>query len=85
MAAILLVPVIGTLSDKVNTPVGRRTPFLIIFTLISCMAMLAIPIVVPLGQAIVSSSNDLAITLVISFLDFINLLCYNILLDHYFL
>ena len=65
--AILFVPVFGTLSDKLNTPVGRRTPFLILTTLISCSAMLTIPVVVPIGQAISSTSNALADVLVISF------------------
>lgn len=42
--ALFLLPVFGALSDRVNTRFGKRTPFIIIGTIISAIFMMLIPI-----------------------------------------
>lgn len=42
--AVFLLPIIGTLSDKVNTPLGKRTPFIIGGTAVAVIAMLLLPV-----------------------------------------
>ena len=42
--ALFLLPLFGTLSDKVNTPLGKRTPFIIIGTIVAVIAMTLLPI-----------------------------------------
>ncbi len=42
--AVFLLPVIGTLSDKVNTPLGKRTPFIIGGTAVAVAVMMLLPI-----------------------------------------
>ncbi len=42
--AVFLLPIIGTLSDKVDTRWGKRTPFVVIGTLVSVVLMLLMPI-----------------------------------------
>ncbi len=41
--ALFLLPIFGAFSDKVNTRIGKRTPFIIIGTVISIFFMLRIP------------------------------------------
>ncbi|ROR26402.1 Na+/melibiose symporter-like transporter [Mobilisporobacter senegalensis] len=42
--AIFLLPIFGALSDKTNTSLGKRTPFIIIGTLISVIFMIILPV-----------------------------------------
>jgi maltose/moltooligosaccharide transporter len=42
--ALFLLPLFGSLSDKVTTPLGKRTPFIIGGTLVAVAAMTFIPI-----------------------------------------
>jgi MFS family permease len=41
--ALFLLPLFGALSDKVDTPIGKRTPFIVAGTIIAVVAMLFIP------------------------------------------
>lgn len=41
--AVFLLPIIGTLSDKVNTPLGKRTPFIIGGTAAAVCLMMLLP------------------------------------------
>ena len=43
MLAVFLLPLFGALSDKVNTKLGRRTPFIIVGTVLAIIFMLLIP------------------------------------------
>jgi MFS family permease len=42
--ALFLLPFFGTLSDKINTPIGKRMPFILIGTAISFVFMMLLPI-----------------------------------------
>lgn len=42
--AIVLLPVFGALSDKVNTKLGRRMPFIVVGTLLAVLFMMLLPI-----------------------------------------
>lgn len=42
--ALFLLPVFGTLSDKVNTPLGKRTPFILCGTVLAVIFMLLLPV-----------------------------------------
>ena len=42
--AVFLLPIIGTLSDKVDTRYGKRTPFVVIGTLVSVVFMMFMPV-----------------------------------------
>ena len=35
--AVFLLPILGTISDKVDTPIGKRTPFIIVGTILACV------------------------------------------------
>jgi len=41
--AIVLLPLFGTLSDKVETPLGKRTPFIVAGTILAVCFMLMLP------------------------------------------
>ena len=41
--AVFLLPIIGTLSDKVDTPLGKRTPFIIGGTIAAVSLMMVLP------------------------------------------
>ena len=41
--AVLLLPVFGAWSDRIDTPIGKRMPFIIIGTICSAVLMLLIP------------------------------------------
>lgn len=41
--AVILLPLIGTLSDKVDTPLGKRTPFILFGTIASVILMMLLP------------------------------------------
>ncbi len=42
--ALFMLPLFGTLSDKVHTPLGKRTPFILAGTGIAVISMLLIPV-----------------------------------------
>lgn len=42
--ALFMLPLFGALSDKVKTPLGKRTPFIIIGTILAVISMTFIPI-----------------------------------------
>lgn len=42
--AVFLLPIIGALSDKVDTRIGKRTPFVLVGTLLSVVFMLLLPL-----------------------------------------
>ena len=42
--ALFLLPIFGSLSDKVNTKIGKRTPFILIGTALSCTLLVIMPI-----------------------------------------
>ena len=42
--AVFLLPVIGTLSDKVNTKMGKRTPFIVGGTFAAAICMMLLPL-----------------------------------------
>ena len=44
--ALFLLPLFGSLSDKVTTPLGRRTPFILFGTIAAIVFMLLIPVAV---------------------------------------
>ena len=41
--ALFLLPIFGSLSDRVNTPLGRRTPFILCGTVLAVVFMLLLP------------------------------------------
>lgn len=43
LLAIFLLPIFGALSDKIRTPLGKRTPFIIVGTVIAVIIMFLIP------------------------------------------
>ena len=42
--ALFLLPMFGTLSDKVNTPLGKRTPFILCGTVLAVIFMMLLPV-----------------------------------------
>ena len=42
--ALFLLPIFGSLSDKVNTKIGRRMPFILIGTALACTLLVIMPI-----------------------------------------
>lgn len=42
--ALFLLPFFGRLSDKINTPLGKRTPFILVGTTVALIAMVFLPI-----------------------------------------
>lgn len=42
--ALFLLPLLGTMSDKVDTPIGKRTPFIIAGTAVAVISLMFIPI-----------------------------------------
>ncbi len=42
--ALVLLPVFGSLSDKVNTPLGKRTPFILVGTVLAVIFMMLLPV-----------------------------------------
>ena len=41
--ALFLLPIFGSLSDKVNTPIGKRMPFILIGTTLACVLLFLLP------------------------------------------
>ena len=48
--AIVLLPLIGAWSDKIDTRIGKRTPFIIVGTLLSVIFMMLIPLADKIGS-----------------------------------
>ena len=44
LAALILLPIFGTLSDRTKTPIGKRMPYILIGTLVSAVAFPFIPL-----------------------------------------
>ena len=44
LAALILLPIFGTLSDRTHTPIGKRMPFILVGTLVSAVAFPFIPL-----------------------------------------
>ncbi len=44
LAALILLPIFGNLSDKAKTPIGKRMPFILVGTLVSAIAFPFIPL-----------------------------------------
>ena len=42
--AVFLLPILGTISDKVDTPLGKRTPFIIVGTVLSVILLVGVGI-----------------------------------------
>jgi len=42
--ALFLLPLVGAFSDKVHTPIGKRTPFIIIGTVVAVISMTFLPV-----------------------------------------
>lgn len=41
--ALFLLPIFGSLSDKVNTPIGKRMPFILVGTTLACILLFLLP------------------------------------------
>ena len=44
LAALILLPIFGNLSDRTSTPIGKRMPFILVGTLVSAVAFPFIPL-----------------------------------------
>lgn len=42
--ALFLLPLFGTLSDRIETPLGKRTPFILVGTVLAICFMLLLPV-----------------------------------------
>ena len=56
--ALFLLPLFGTLSDKVNSKYGRRTPFLFIGTILSVICLIIMPVVENIQTSQVKTTMD---------------------------
>ena len=50
--AVFLLPLIGTFSDKVDTPLGKRTPFILCGTAAAVILMMMLPVSDKMGNVI---------------------------------
>ena len=50
--ALFLLPIFGSLSDKVNTKIGKRTPFILVGTALACTLLVIMPIADNTGNLI---------------------------------
>ena len=59
--AVFMLPLFGALSDKVNTKMGKRTPFILIGTLVATVAFVALTLIdnVQLASVLVTEIPDL--------------------------
>ncbi len=55
--AVFLLPIFGALSDKVNTKWGRRTPFILIGTLVATVSFVALTLIDNYQLALVSAQG----------------------------
>ncbi len=60
--AVFLLPIFGALSDKVNTPWGRRTPFIFIGTLVATVSFVALTLIDNYQLALVTAEGIPALT-----------------------
>lgn len=67
--ALFLLPVFGTLSDKVNTPLGKRTPFILCGTVLAVIFMMILPVA--------DSSGNLVLFLIALFATLLSLGLYR--------
>ena len=44
LAALILLPIFGNLSDKTNTPIGKRMPYILVGTVVSAIAFPFVPL-----------------------------------------
>ena len=60
--AVFMLPLFGALSDKVNTKMGKRTPFILIGTLVATVAFVALTLIdnVQLASVLVTEIPDLS-------------------------
>ncbi len=42
--AVFLLPILGAASDRVNTPLGKRTPFILVGTILTVIFMMMLPV-----------------------------------------
>ena len=56
--ALVLLPVFGTLSDKVDTKLGKRTPFIIVGTTLAVSFMMMLPFADKLEKACIKTVED---------------------------
>lgn len=56
--ALVLLPLFGTISDKVNTKMGKRTPFLLVGTILSVVCLVILPVVENIQTAEVKKTMD---------------------------
>ena len=52
LAALILLPIFGNLSDKTKTPIGKRMPYILIGTLVSAIAFPFIPLLFHLQNVV---------------------------------
>ena len=50
LAALILLPIFGNLSDKTRTPIGKRMPYILVGTFVSAVAFPFIPLFFHLGN-----------------------------------
>ena len=55
--ALFLLPIFGSLSDKVNTKIGKRTPFILVGTALACALLVIMPIADNTGNLILFVSG----------------------------
>lgn len=56
--ALVLLPLFGTISDKVNNKMGKRTPFLLVGTILSVVCLVILPVVENIQTAEVKKTMD---------------------------
>ena len=52
LAALILLPIFGNLSDKTKTPIGKRMPYILLGTLVAALAFPFIPLFFHLNQVV---------------------------------
>ena len=55
--ALFLLPIFGSLSDKINTKIGKRTPFILVGTALACALLVIMPIADNTGNLILFVSG----------------------------
>ena len=56
--ALVLLPLFGTISDKVNSKMGKRTPFILVGTILSVICLVILPVVENIQTAEVKKTMD---------------------------